>query len=161
MSYPTEVPAQLQWLTDRAAITDLILDFARCVDDRDHERYVSNFLEDGQLVLPFHTAHGRDAILTMPTPPESWKTHHHLGNIYIQIDGDVATSRAYLTATHVFSDDRTDNAHAGGWYEHEVVRTPEGWRFRRVELVVVWEEAKPMMPADVGTSVARQTRWQG
>ncbi len=141
---------RLQWLVDRAAVTDLILDFARCVDDDDKQRYASNFTEDGTLVLPFAEVHGRAEILAMPGPPPSWATQHLIANIVIDINGDVANTRAWVIATHVFDrEHRSRNAHAGGWYRHKVVRTDEGWKFQRVELEIVWDEDTPMIPDKV------------
>lgn len=155
---PTTAANQLQWLVDRAAIADLILSFARCVDDSDHAQYTANFTEDGSLILPFAEVHGRDQILAMPDPPKNWATHHLIGNILIDIDGDTARTRAYLTATHVFDAAQpSNNAQAGGWYTHELIRTSEGWRFRRVELHVVWETEKPMIPEDSGMKTSPVT----
>jgi hypothetical protein len=31
----------------------------------------------------------------------------------------------------------------GGWYDNELVRTPDGWRFTRVELSFVWTAGAP------------------
>jgi hypothetical protein len=48
---PSEPTAQLRWLVDRAAISDLLIDFARALDDKDWEGYAANFAEDGVLAL--------------------------------------------------------------------------------------------------------------
>lgn len=148
---PTDPTAQLQWLVDRAAITDLILSFARCIDDSDPVQYAANFTEDGELELPFASAKGMVEILAMPTPPPSWRMHHLMGNILFEIDGDTAKTRAYVTATHVFDVDvPTDTSQGGGWYLHEVVRTPQGWKFRKVRLHLVWMQEKELIPEDSG-----------
>jgi len=144
-SAPTDPAAQLQWLVDRAEITDLILEFARSVDEQDHRAYTNTFAEDGQLVLPFATLVGRDSILSMPRPPQKMDTHHFIGNILFDIDGDTARTRTYVVATHVFDAEvRTDSAKAGGWYQQELARTAEGWRFTRVDLHLVWMPEEPM-----------------
>ena len=138
---------QLQWLVDRAEISDLILSFARAIDDRDIAQYAANFAEDGVLVLPFAELTGRDQILNIPELPSAWATHHLIGNILIDIDGDVAHTRAYIMATHVFdATTPSDTAQAGGWYIHELARTDEGWRFTRVEIRIVWTQEKPLFP---------------
>ncbi|MFB2580226.1 nuclear transport factor 2 family protein [Herbiconiux sp. P15] len=135
----------LRRLGDRAEITDLILEFARCIDDSDQAGYAATFDEECELVLPFAHVVGRAAIEAMPAPQPGMSTHHQIANILFDIAGDVARTRAYLTATHVFDAARpTDIAQAGGWYLHDLVRTPAGWRFRRVELAIVWETA-PML----------------
>jgi len=138
---------QLQWLVDRAEITDLVLDFARCVDDRDMIKYAENFTEDGELVL--HAIHlkGREQILSIPGFPPEWAAHHLIGNILIDIDGDVAHTRTYVVATHVFDPATpSDTAQAGGWYLQDLRRTPDGWRFTRAEVRTVWETEKPLFP---------------
>lgn len=144
---PTDPAEQLQCLVDREAIRNLISDFGVSVDDKDAERYVANFTEDAVLELPHGRMEGRAAISDMPTVPEGWSAQHMFGNIVIDLDGDRATTRAYMRAAHIFSPtDRTQNAHAGGWYNHEVVRTSEGWWFAKVSLVIVWEGDRAMIP---------------
>lgn len=64
---PTELAQQVQWLVDRAAISDLIVEFARCLDVRDWEGYVANFADDGVLELPFASFEGREAIAARAT----------------------------------------------------------------------------------------------
>lgn len=67
---PSDPQPQLAWLVDRAAIGDLLLDFARTIDDHDHAGYVANFSEHAVLELPFGTFRGRAAIAAMPTPAD-------------------------------------------------------------------------------------------
>ena len=171
-----DLPAALARLEDRAAITDLILEFARCIDDSDQSGYAATFDEQCELVLPFAHLEGRAAIEAMPPPQPGMRTHHQLANIQITLGGtpdgdssgdgtltgsgaaggagaltgsgagDSAHSRAWVTATHVFDAARpTDIAQAGGWYEHDLIRTPSGWRFRRVALTIVWHTPEPML----------------
>jgi len=133
---------QVQWLVDRAAISDLLLSFAHSVDAHDHERYTANFTDDGVLELPFGRFEGRAAIAAMDQPIAEMASHHITANHMIELDGDAARARSYLIATHVFDRrDPRDYAQAGGWYDCELRRTEEGWRFTRVRLSVVWESA--------------------
>lgn len=144
---PTDPTEQLQWLVDREAIRDLVHDFAVRIDDKDQAGYAANFAEDGVLELPFGSFRGRQRIAAMSGPPPHVSTHHLIGEIVIDLAGDTATTRTYLLATHRFDPaDKSDKAHAGGWYTHEVVRTPEGWRFTRVRLDEAWADARPMTP---------------
>lgn len=139
---PIDLAEQVQWLVDRAAISDLIVNFARCLDVRDWEGYVENFAEDGVLELPFGTFEGRDTIAARATKglDNFDATHHISANHAITIDGDAATSRSYLWVAHVpDASDRTRHGDAGGWYDHEYRRTPQGWRLTRVKLTVLWE----------------------
>jgi hypothetical protein len=139
-SPPPEDPTQqLQWLVDRALISDLLCDFARRVDTHDQAGYGANFAPDAVLDLPFGLVEGREAILAMRGPQPPMGTHHISSNHMIRLDGDTAQSRSYLQATHIA--DVSEPARfwqAGGWYDCEFGRLTEGWRFTRVKLTVRW-----------------------
>jgi ketosteroid isomerase-like protein len=147
---------QLQWLVDRAQISDLLLSFAHSVDAHDHAQYTANFTDDAVLELPFGCFEGRATIAAMDQPVAEMATHHISANHAIDIDGDTARTRSYLIATHVFDrGNPRDHAQAGGWYDCELRRTAAGWRFARVRLSIVWETAAMIRdgaeaPAPVG-----------
>jgi len=137
--------SDLSLLRDRLAISDLILSFAYAVDTRDHRRYCDNFTPDGVLELPFGRFEGRSAIEAMQQPKIGNGSHHLSSNHMIAIDGDTASARSYVIATHIFDLAKPrDIAQAGGWYDYELRRTPKGWRFARVKLTIVWETADMM-----------------
>lgn len=132
---------QVQWLVDRAAISDLLVDFARALDEDDYDGYEANFAEDGVLELPFRTHHGRAGLAEYVRGNLGVfaRTHHLSGNHAITIDRDTATSKSYVQAVHVKNDENdSDLAMLGGWYHCSYRRTPEGWRFTRVRLERVW-----------------------
>jgi hypothetical protein len=140
----------VQWLVDRARISDLLFSFAGSLDTRDFDTYVGNFTEDGTLELPnpdSDTGAGvkihRDQLLhTLQGLKKFSATHHISTNHQIAIDGDTASSRSYLQAVHVGSSP-FDHWDAGGWYDCEYRRTPEGWKFTRVKLTEVWLAGDP------------------
>jgi hypothetical protein len=71
-------------------------------------------------------------------------THHSSSNQEITVTGDRATSHSYLQAIHVIDKaDRWTHWDAGGWYDNEYRRTPEGWRLTRVALTNVWQAGAP------------------
>lgn len=143
---PSDPAARLQWLTDRAEITDHFYAFARAIDEKDSEGYANLFCVDGSVELPHGTTRGREAIRVMRGPPPGWGTHHISTNHQIDIDGDHAVVRAYLAATHVFDREApANNARAGGWYDTTLTRTSDGWRFATVRLSIVWNSGA-MMP---------------
>jgi hypothetical protein len=136
---PDDVDGQVRWLVDRALISDLLIDFARRVDEKDQVGYAANFAVDGVLVLPFGEFEGRERISEMPGPQLPMVTHHISSNHMIEIEGDVARSRSYLQATHVADGAvPTKNWKAGGWYDCELQRRADGWEFTRVKLSVLW-----------------------
>src|SRR3954452_2213354 len=140
-SPPRAAVDQLAWLVDRAAISDVLIEFARCLDDRDWHGYLEAFTPEAFLELPFGRFEGRAAIAAHATKGLDGfaATHHVSANHAIEIAGDRARARSSLIAAHV-PDAGAPGRHgdAGGWYDSELVRTSEGWRLASVALRVVW-----------------------
>lgn len=142
---PPQDPAQhLQWLLDRAAISDLMIEYARSVDERDWEAFAAIWAEDATLALPVMEVQGREAIVAAASDPErgvsAWDATHHLNtNHQIHIHGDTATARAYLVAAHI-RQIRAPGEHSdgGGWYDCAFLRTPDGWRYTSSRLTISW-----------------------
>lgn len=143
---------KVQWLTDRALISDLLYSFARALDTRDIETYVNNYTEDGLLELPDPTSAAGE---TISIPRSRMKefvtnglfkgysaTHHISANHQIEITGYTATSRSYLQAVHV-GKTPLDHWDAGGWYDCIYARTSYGWKFKHVKLNSVWMTGAP------------------
>jgi SnoaL-like domain len=137
---PVTAEDQLQWLVDRAQISDLLIEYARCVDAADFEALTALFAEGGALVLPFARLE-REQIApgSVQALGPYWKTHHMGTNYAIEVDGDRAKSHSYLQAVHIHSESNL-GAHGdlGGWYDNTYVRTEEGWRFEIVSLTFAW-----------------------
>ena len=146
---PTDPVAQLQWLVDRAAISDLLIDFGRALDDQDWAGYAANYTEDGVLdIAPTIRHAGRDGLAEFVAASlgRYAGTHHLSANHRIDVDGDTATTRSYLLAAHVF-DAAEPHRHAdgAGWYLCRLRRTPDGWRFAHVSLVVRYTAGEPLL----------------
>ena len=142
---PNEPQAQLRWLVDRAQISDVLVEYARCADAADWSGMGELFTEDGEAVFAAGSFPGRNfgdaagAVMAL-----FCGTHHLSTNHAIQIDGDRAKTRSYLQAIHLTDpDDNTLHHDVGGWYDNELVRTTDGWRFTRVELSFVWTAGAP------------------
>lgn len=138
--------ASVQWLVDRALISELLFSFASALDCKDWTKYVDNYADGAFIELPDpqSTTGGtfmlyKDKMLDLV--PKSLgrytATHHMSTNHQIRIDGDRAESRSYLQAVHV-SGNPTEHWSAGGWYDCRYVRTPTGWKFSQVKLSAVW-----------------------
>ena len=142
---------KINWLVDRAQISDLLFSFARALDTRDYAAYVANYAADGCIDLP-QPAGGPDARLRMSRDemltrvPKSFlnytATHHLSANHQITIEGDRATSRSYVVAVHVRNSPR-DHWDAGGWYDCVYRRTAAGWKFVEVKLTAVYLDGAP------------------
>jgi hypothetical protein len=140
------VEAKVQWLVDRAQISDLLYSFAAALDSKDWKKYADNYADNGYIELPDpQSAVGGSFILhkhrMLELVPKSLgryaATHHISTNHQITLNGDRAESRSYLQAVHVGTK-ATDQWTAGGWYDCRYVRSPEGWKFESVKLTCVW-----------------------
>ncbi len=146
----TELERQVQWLTDRALISELLHAFARALDTRDFQAYADNYADGGSIELPDPKRPGSTIVLQkanmLELLPKSLgryaATHHISANHQISIEGDTASSRSYLQAVHV-SGAPTDHWTAGGWYDCEYTRTASGWKFGRVRLTAIWLTGAP------------------
>lgn len=141
---PTNPVEQLQWLVDRAEIGDLLIDFARALDERDWDGYAANYADDGELdISPVIRHKGRAGLAEFVAAGLSQYpggTHHVSTNHAIDVRGDEATARAYLIAAHVL-DNPTRHADGAGWYDVQLRRTGDGWRFTHVALTIRYSPA--------------------
>lgn len=146
---PAEPGAQLQWLVDRAAISDLLVDFARALDDKDWDGYAANYTDDGELAITPTVAHTGRAGMSEFVGNSLGKfagTHHISSNHAVTIDGDSATTRSYLIAAHLLdARDPGRHADAAGWYRCRLRRTAEGWRFAHVALEIRYLSGEPLV----------------
>ena len=144
------IEEKVQWLLDRAAISDLLCSFARTLDTKDFLAYADNFAPEGFVELPDPMQPGQTFILRkadmldkLPRSLGRYSATHHLSaNHQIEIQADIAHSCSYLQAVHV-KGLAPDHWSAGGWYECDYVRCGAGWRFSRVRLTAVWIDGEP------------------
>ena len=126
---------KVQWLVDRAQISELLHSFARSLDTKDAAGYVNNYADGGVLELPDPTSStgevvtiSRDQMMEFVQKGlmDSYGgTHHMSSNHQITVTGDTALSRSYLQAVHV-RESPFDHWDAGGWYDCSYVRRPKG-----------------------------------
>jgi ketosteroid isomerase-like protein len=137
---PSDRDAQLRWLVDRAAIGDLLVEYARCVDERDWPGFAALYTADAVLEIAGSRRQGHAEIEAAGELVASYGATHHMSATYgIGIDGDRATARANCIASHVPDMARPrEHADGGVVYECTCERTPDGWRFSRVRGRRVW-----------------------
>lgn len=145
---PSDPADQLQWLVDRAAISDLLIEFARTLDDREWQNYAANYAPDGTLSFNGHLAHqGREGLAAFVEAGlgQYAGTHHVSANHAITIEGDVATTRSYLIAGHVFNESEPHrHADGAGWYRCKLRRTDSGWQFTEVLVEIKYLSGEPI-----------------
>ena len=90
-------------LEDRLAVGDIIIRYADSIDQLDYDRYCTCFTED--VVVSGFGAEpivGLSAYRPWVTAARNkyGRTQHLIGNIQVTVNGDTATLRSYVQATH-------------------------------------------------------------
>ncbi|QUH00716.1 nuclear transport factor 2 family protein [Saccharopolyspora erythraea] len=141
MTTPTD---QLRTLTDHTEITGLIDRFFRALDERglDLPWGRSMFTDDVRATFPIGKHQGLEAVVTALADGMSrfGPTQHSGSNYLIDVDGDRATVRWNAIQTHLPPGETpvAEPFVSGGYYDGELIRTEDGWRFRRQTYHLVW-----------------------
>ncbi|RLA38914.1 MAG: nuclear transport factor 2 family protein [Gammaproteobacteria bacterium] len=140
-----------QTLIDRAALSDVLNNYAAGVDRRDWTLFRSCFTDDLEAdftgVLPGNVCHGADkwvaAAAKLIEPLAA--TQHIITNHVHDIDRDTAKSRSYLQAQHMQKDPQGKQRHylIGGYYDYDMVRTGQGWKIKKYSLTQTWCSGDP------------------
>ena len=131
-------------LSDRQEIVDVITRYTRAIDTRSWADLDQVFTEDA--ILDYSAVGGPADVLDVAKP---WvekglggflRYQHVIGQVAIDLDGDSAKATAYFTNPMVAPTPDGGEAlvEVGGYYHHELVRTPDGWRSRRMVDETVW-----------------------
>ena len=125
----------LQAVHDKLEIHEVLARYARGVDDKDWDLYRSVFTEDAHLDYSSAGAAvgSRDEVaswLEENLAVLPW-TQHYVTNVEIDLDGDTASVRAMFYNPMQLPGVDGPSA-CGGFYHHEMVRTDEGWKSRRL-----------------------------
>ncbi|MFH9855441.1 nuclear transport factor 2 family protein [Streptomyces althioticus] len=154
-----EMRRQVQVLSDRAAVTDLISRYLRSLDEAvlDEEWARAFHTEDVVAEMPIGTVRGRAAVLERVRRGMALfdRTVHLSADDVVEIDGDRATVRGAQLSTHVLADGTEGVFVSAGHTETELVRTAEGWRISSTALRVVWTQGTPpRIPDDMARTHA-------
>ena len=131
----------IQQLSDRAEITDVLIRYTRAIDTGDWDRLDTVFTPDAQ--INYVESGGIEASyaevkpwLAEVLPAFFPKRMHTLGQLDIAVDGDEATVDAYFHNPMPTAGDQL--VEFGGIYHHALTRTADGWRSRRLHEEIVW-----------------------
>ena len=93
----------LAQLLDERAISRALIGFARAMDDRDWATMAEILTEDAQGDFGTGPLAGSAAIIDLIRGylDNCGPTQHLLGNVIVDVDGDTATSRAYIRDVHL------------------------------------------------------------
>ena len=138
----------LQELSDRAEITDVLVRYTRAIDTGDWDRLDTVFTPDAHIDYSASGGH----VGSFPevkawlseTLPMFTGMQHYVTQKDVRIDAvdpDRADVRVYFYNPMVFheAEGKKPLMDLGGYYHHELVRTPDGWRSRRLVEELVWE----------------------
>jgi 3-phenylpropionate/cinnamic acid dioxygenase small subunit len=140
----------LQALQDKLEIQELLAHYARGVDDRDWALYRSVFTDDAYIdyTSAGAGAGSRDEIagaLEAGFATIPW-SQHYITNVEIDLAGDEAKVRAmFFNPMQLPGMD--EPSYCGGFYHHDLVRTAEGWKSRRLIEDNRWFLNQPSPPA--------------
>lgn len=132
-----------QELSDRYEIADLITRYTRAIDTARWDDLDALFTEDA--VLDYSSVGGPAGDLSEAKPFianlsgfERWQ--HLLGQVAIELEGDRASATAYFTNPMVArAPDGSETLYeVGGYYHHDLIRTPDGWRSRKLVDENIW-----------------------
>lgn len=130
------------------ACTALSIAYARAIDFRDYDAFVTLFAENA-LLDAGRPLEGRDAIReSLRHRPDELRSRHVISNVFIDVLGpDEARGISYLTLYRHHGDESTrfgpaplGGAAAVGHYEDRFVRTGEIWLFESRKLHLAFRD---------------------
>jgi hypothetical protein len=134
-------------ISDRMEIADVVTRYTRAIDTGDWDRLDTVFTPDAQ--IDYTESGGIKAgfaevkpWLAEMLPAFFPKRMHTIGQLDVVFtDPDRADVVAYFDNPMPMDDGHggTKIVELGGLYHHEMVRTPDGWRSRRLHEEVVWK----------------------
>ena len=122
-------------LEDKDAIRELLHHYCFCMDEGRFAVLAALFAPDGEWIAPYRTATGPADIaawLQQSVPPQPRRMHYVMNSI-ITTDGERATARSnYLV---MVEGPNGPIPSVCGTYDDDLVKQPDGWRFRRRRLI--------------------------
>ena len=138
--------SDLQAIADRVEIEALRGEFSDAVMMNDHYRLASLFTRDGVVRIPEGDieADGREEIRALGERRQALTDYFvqttHPGTI--QLDGDIATGRVYLSE---LARGRDGSSHLNYFVYHDrYQRTPDGWKFTERVYEVRYLDTTPL-----------------
>ncbi len=140
---PQKIEQRLQKLEDREQIRELLAEYIRCLDTRDHATYSQLFAQDGELTFAQGHAIGPKAIRALMEEGERKAdpsrtaamagSVHLLTDLSIHLDGDRATAHSRWTL--IVRRESGPVVSASGHYSDLLVREDGAWKFKKREIV--------------------------
>ena len=136
---------QLQLLTDRAEISDVLHRYATGLDMREWALYRSIFTDEvdidfSSIGMPAGRVRADDWAESARVLFAGFDATQHLSANHVHnIRGDEATCTSYMRAEHFVINAEGENYYTmGGYYTNRLERTAEGWKLCGITLTVTW-----------------------
>jgi hypothetical protein len=131
-------------------IQQLLARYSRSLDTRDWELYRSVFTEDAHIDYAASggmTGRRDDVVewLVKTLGTFEWSGMHYITNVEAEVRGDSAQVRAAVFNPMQFPGMK-GLTYFGGYYHHDMIRTPDGWRSRNLREEVLWSLNAPLAP---------------
>jgi hypothetical protein len=128
---------QMRDLADRAELADLVARHSLWIDEARYDQTGRLFTEDIVVTSRRGEARGPEALIAAARSAHDQyaRTMHSKSNLVIELDGDVASVQASDLAVYLL-DDKTE-AIAAAVHHYGARRTPDGWRFDRLDVTPV------------------------
>jgi SnoaL-like domain len=131
--------AEVRALSDRAALTDLASRLARWLDGGGAGDPALVFTDDVRASTPGGEVRGRAAVVAQARRNHAVPTHHLIGNVLADVEGDVAEVRANVVAHFVRAPgDAPGPTELCGRYVLGAERIDGRWLLTSVEVEPVW-----------------------
>lgn len=137
---PPIVDASLSLLFDERAVRDVMLRYARGIDDREFEQVRGCFAPDAFVAGTGHSG-VRDEYLErlFAGVARFGVTMHTIGNQLVAVDGDTARMETDLVARHFRdAEGREEELVLAVRYRDELHRSPDGWFISRRDVRRLW-----------------------
>ena len=140
--------AAVRELLDRAAIHDVLLRYARGVDNRDVALVASCFVPGAVYEGTLACGTIEAALTTLRERLARYDgTMHMIGNHLIELRGDTATSETYAVAYHRLQEGGTPLlSTVGVRYLDDLVRHGDEWRIQRRVVKMEWQRREALVP---------------
>lgn len=144
-----ELSLEIQRLTDIEAIKQLKAFYCRCVDTKDWDGFATAVTDDITLQTEGGLKEGRGAVIASLTRSlASATTVHQVHVAEITIDGDSAHAIFPMQDyVHMTFGESSFTIRGFGHYVEDYVRTSDGWKLRRSELVRLHVDTEGELPS--------------
>ncbi|MGH2869755.1 MAG: nuclear transport factor 2 family protein [Solirubrobacteraceae bacterium] len=142
---------QLQQLSDRQAVTELITRLGMMLDEKRFDEAGTILADDVTVQTPGGSSRGPRAVVAQARRNHTVRTQHVITDVLVQLDGDRAEARANLIVTFVPNSDRPgagliigdseqpeSRLMIGERYRFGAARREPGWRLTRIEVARLW-----------------------